>query len=76
MREYKLDNLKFFLIFCVVFGHKLELFHAGGLYKVIYFFHMPAFVFLSGYIAKFRPKKIVTSLICPYVFFSGVLSLV
>lgn len=30
MRNYRIDNIKFFLIFCVVLGHSMELFNAGG----------------------------------------------
>ncbi len=29
MRDYKMDNIKCFLIFCVVVGHMLELVYAG-----------------------------------------------
>lgn len=71
-RNYKADNIRFFLIFCVVFGHLLELFSgrtADMLYRLIYTFHMPAFVFLTGYFARFKPKKILLSLIWPYFIF-------
>lgn len=52
-----LDNLKGLLIFLVVFGHSLELFKdeyffTQVLYTFIYLFHMPAFVFVSGYLSK------------------------
>lgn len=71
-RDYKADNIRFVLIFCVVFGHLLELFSgqaAGFIYRLIYTFHMPAFIFLTGYFAKFKPKKILLSLIWPYFLF-------
>lgn len=69
MRNYRIDNIKFFLIFCVVLGHSMELFNAGGGYRIIYSFHMPAFIFISGYFAQFNRKKIISTLIYPYVLF-------
>jgi fucose 4-O-acetylase-like acetyltransferase len=67
-----MDNIKFLLIFLVVFGHLLELFVSSKgtlIYLLIYSFHMPAFVFLTGYYARFEPKKIVLKLIIPYIIF-------
>ena len=37
------------------------------MYKVIYTFHMPAFVFVTGYLAKWNAPKIVRRLLVPYV---------
>lgn len=56
-RNYKLDCLKFFLIFGVVFGHFGWLYAEkdytlGALCFWIYTFHMPAFVFVSGLLSK------------------------
>lgn len=69
-RIYKFDNLKAVLIFLVVFGHFLELVEGHELlYLVIYSFHMPLFMFLSGYFARFDKKKILEQLIYPYVMF-------
>jgi fucose 4-O-acetylase-like acetyltransferase len=71
-RDFQIDNIKFLLIFLVVFGHLLELFVSSKgtlLYLLIYSFHMPAFVFLTGYYARFEPKKIVLKLIVPYIIF-------
>lgn len=71
-RNYSYDNMKFFLIFLVVFAHFLELIHgeiANDIYRIIYLFHMPAFVFVNGVFAKFNPRKIIVSLMIPYVFF-------
>ena len=52
VRVAKWDNLKFFLIFCVVAGHFLarieDLPNAQRVIFLIYSFHMPAFMFLSG----------------------------
>lgn len=76
-REYRYDNIKAFLIFCVVFGHMIE----GSrhemirmLYTLIYSFHMPLFVFLSGMFARFDPTKIVRRLLLPYVVFNVIYS--
>ena len=62
-RIFAFDNQKFFLIFLVVWGHILESFCSFELsstktiFMAIYFFHMPAFVFLSGLMKK-RDAKI------------------
>jgi fucose 4-O-acetylase-like acetyltransferase len=69
MRNYKIDNIKAFLIILVVFGHMLELVDMGGLYRVIYTVHMPVFIFVSGYFARFNGKKLVRGMILPYVAF-------
>lgn len=56
------DNLKAILIFLVVFGHSL-LFIFGQLNLIkflvlfIYVFHMPMFIFISGYFSKKDYKK-------------------
>lgn len=63
VREYKYDNLKFLMIFFVVFAHCLELMEKEGiphyLYIFIYTFHMPMFIFISGYFSKFSKKNII-----------------
>jgi len=56
------DNAKFILIFLVVFGHLISpLKEQDGilftLYTVIFLFHMPAFILISGYFAKGYKKK-------------------
>lgn len=71
-RSYKMDNIRFILIFLVIFGHFIELFQGNfslALYKIIYSFHMPAFLFLTGFFARFNPRKILFSLGCPYILF-------
>ena len=71
-RDYKMDNIRFFLIFCVLLGHFLELFvgaFSSDLYKIIYSFHMPAFLFLTGFFARFNRRKIILKLIYPYILF-------
>ena len=64
------DNIKGFLILLVVLGHLLEQIPDGKtsiLYKLIYLFHMPLFVFCSGYLANYSPQKTVKRLLIPYV---------
>ena len=69
-RKPLFDNLKFIGIFLVVFAHILEnKFYQSTdtLYRIIYLFHMPLFIFIAGYFAKFNFKKIVLYLLMPYV---------
>lgn len=71
-RNFGFDNIKFILIFCVVFGHFLEVFsmpYGNDVYRVIYSFHMPVFIFISGYFAKFDKNKIVFNQIPLYIIF-------
>ena len=54
----------------MVFGHLLEL--VGGpaaawLYRLIYSFHMPAFVFCSGWFARFDAERFFRRLLYPYL---------
>ena len=69
-RDIAFDNLKSIAIFLVVLGHFFEIINypiTQVLYKIIYTFHIPLFVFLSGYFAKFNFKKIFLKLILPYL---------
>ena len=64
-RIYFFDNLRALLIFLVVLGHMFEIFVSrisDIAYVFIYLFHMPLFVFCSGYFAKFNPGRIVRKL--------------
>ncbi|WP_226644297.1 acyltransferase family protein [Mesobacillus subterraneus] len=84
-RDYYFDNAKFILIFFVVFGHLLRSFIEDNemiynLYKVIYTFHMPAFILVSGFFARgFNKKgyvmKIAKKLILPYFIFQLIYSI-
>lgn len=56
-RDYFFDNMKAVLIFLVVLGHFLLPIHEKGnvlvlIKRLIYVFHMPLFVFVSGYFSK------------------------
>lgn len=73
MRDVKIDNIKGMLILLVVLGHMLETELGYGmnksLYVVLYSFHMPLFVYTTGYFAKFNPGRLVKNLLYPYVVF-------
>ena len=59
-RNYGFDNIKAILIFFVVVGHLLEFCGAFPLlYRMIYLFHMPVFMFVSGYFAKFGARQLL-----------------
>lgn len=72
------------LIVLVVVGHMLALLPKDGpggqLYDFVYLWHMPAFVFLSGYLSRgfgygaARLWQLVTMLLVPYVVFEGALA--
>ncbi len=70
-RDFKFDNIKALLIFLVVLGHSLEYLYGvkgtyGAIRAVIYSFHMPAFVFISGYFAS-RSKSSVSEVVVKYL---------
>ena len=61
-RIIEIDYLKLLAIFLVVFGHFLECFSSSFsslIYQVIYMFHIPLFVFISGYLSKFKYKDLI-----------------
>ena len=69
-RDYSFDNIRALLMTCVVFAHFLEIrspFAFGeDLYRVIYSFHMPAFLFVCGWFAKYDRTKVLCGLLVPY----------
>lgn len=72
-RDRRMDNIKGLLILFVVFGHLLEL-HLGlkmnkFIYTFIYLFHMPVFIFITGYFAQFDGKKLLKNMLYPYLLF-------
>lgn len=71
-QNHRIENLKIILIFCVILGHLLETVGGGyNLYKVIYSFHMPMFLFINGWLAprNYASKRTVLKLIYPYILF-------
>ncbi|MCX7513564.1 acyltransferase family protein [Frateuria hangzhouensis] len=78
------DNARLALITLVVFGHCLEPLRGvasiDALYRFLYLFHMPAFVFLSGAVARADVdlkllKRIAFQLLLPYLLFQGLYAL-
>ena len=82
-RDPYLDLVKGILILLVIFGHMLE--SADGvvgdvIYHFIYFFHMPLFVLISGYLTKSVQSlrhciSRNTGLLETLIFFQGILIL-
>lgn len=78
-RDAYFDNAKALLIMSVVLGHTLsgmlgEARWLDSLYVWIYTFHMPAFIFVTGYYAKvLRTKKdwwkLIKAVVIPYFVF-------
>lgn len=72
-RDYLFDNYRFILIFLVVFAHFVsplsKIYEIKYLYRLIYIFHMPAMLFISGYFSKSSIKdgKLVKNKIFNYV---------
>ncbi|MEI7036018.1 acyltransferase family protein [Fulvimonas yonginensis] len=83
-RDPWMDNARLALITLVVFGHCLEPLRGvaslDALYRFLYLFHMPAFVFLSGAVARAEVdvrllKRIAFRLLLPYLLFQGLYAL-
>lgn len=61
-RDLYWDSLKFVLIFLVVYGHIIARYAPEGsfnkaMYNLIYMFHMPLFIFVSGRFSHIRDKE-------------------
>ncbi|UEX89514.1 acyltransferase family protein [Staphylococcus ratti] len=84
-RDAFFDNARAVLIFLVVFGHLIQPYNSthpaiNALYLTIYSFHMPAFLFISGYFAKNVGQsgyieKVGKKLLGPYLIFFAFFSL-
>lgn len=74
-RLFAIDNMRAMLMICVVAGHLMEFMKfdgSGSVYAVLYSFHMPAFVFLSGLCCKsaeLSAEGMWRNIIWPYVVF-------
>lgn len=76
-RNYYFDNAKSILIFLVVLGHFIEPIvyinnTCEGIFLFIYLFHMPAFIFISGYFSNFQLNikqifKLIKKFLIPYI---------
>ncbi|MFD7817276.1 acyltransferase family protein [Streptomyces sp. NPDC059785] len=85
-RDAFFDNAKYLAIVLVAMGHAWEPLTddsraAEALYMVVYTFHMPAFILISGYFSRsfdMRPdrlRRLVTGVAVPYVIFEVAYSL-
>ncbi|MFF1275763.1 acyltransferase family protein [Streptomyces marokkonensis] len=84
-RDAFFDNAKYLAIVLVAVGHAWgQILDDGAVetaYRVVYTFHMPAFVVISGYFSRsfdLRPKhikRLVTGVVVPYVVFETAYSL-
>lgn len=83
-RDPWLDNVKFVLVTVVIFGHSLALIPPTEeiqrqVYDFVYYWHMPAFVLLSGYLSRSiawnrrRLDAMVATLLIPYLIFEPLL---
>ena len=73
LRDNRFDVLKGILIFLVVLGHLLGEYKNNSLilivWRCIYLFHMPAFIFISGYFYKENSKKSFEQCLMPLFVF-------
>ncbi|WUC36967.1 acyltransferase family protein [Streptomyces sp. NBC_00557] len=79
-RDAFFDNAKYLAIVLVAMGHSWEPLKGDSrileaVYTVVYCFHMPAFIIISGYFSRsfdMRPdrlKRLITGVVVPYVLF-------
>ncbi|MEV0223045.1 acyltransferase family protein [Streptomyces sp. NPDC050704] len=85
-RDAFFDNAKYLAIVLVAMGHAWEPLTdhsraAEALYMVVYTFHMPAFILISGYFSRSfdmradRLQRLITGIAVPYVLFEVAYSL-
>ncbi|MFE9167928.1 acyltransferase family protein [Streptomyces kebangsaanensis] len=85
-RDAFFDNAKYVAIVLVAVGHawaplKGDSRVLQGLYMLVYVFHMPAFIVISGFFSRTfdarpdRLKRLVTGVVVPYVVFETAYSL-
>lgn len=61
-RDVTIDMLKSIAIILVVLGHVIQIIYSpesydrNWIFKIIYSFHMPLFIFISGYLIGFKKK--------------------
>jgi fucose 4-O-acetylase-like acetyltransferase len=79
-RDSFFDNAKYLAIVLVAMGHVWEPLREGNrtmgvLYMVVYAFHMPAFIVISGYFSRsfsFKPhqiRRLISGVVVPYLVF-------
>lgn len=87
-RDIKLDNIKGIMIFLVVFAHGIDRLIPNYLdygaskitHFLIYSFHMPVFVFVSGYLTKINTSfkdelRNIVSFIIPYFLLNSIIQI-
>ncbi|TWD20558.1 fucose 4-O-acetylase-like acetyltransferase [Streptomyces sp. T12] len=84
-RDAYFDNAKYLAIVLVAVGHAWgQILDDGAVetaYRVVYLFHMPAFILISGYFSRgfdLRPRhvqRLITGVVVPYVVFETAYSL-
>ncbi|MFG2127127.1 acyltransferase family protein [Streptomyces sp. NPDC048751] len=85
-RDAFFDNAKYLAIVLVAMGHAWEPLRSGSravtaLYTVVYAFHMPAFIVISGYFSRGfdasprKIKRLISGVAVPYVVFETAYSL-
>lgn len=87
-RDNRFDNLKGLMMFLVVFCHFIEKMYGAwsqdiltkGIYYTVYLFHMPVFIFISGYFSKKDQtddylKKVIAHCLIPYILFNYIYGL-
>ncbi|WP_425589091.1 acyltransferase family protein [Streptomyces similanensis] len=85
-RDPFFDNAKYLAIVLVAVGHSWATIENGSrtlsaAYDVVYVFHMPAFIIISGYFSRNfdsrpdRMKRLITGVAVPYVIFETAYSL-
>ncbi|MEV1043576.1 acyltransferase family protein [Streptomyces sp. NPDC049916] len=85
-RDPYFDNVKYLAIVLVAVAHAWEPVMDGSratraLYMIVYAFHMPAFILISGYFSRSfdmtpnKVKRLIASVVVPYVIFETAYSL-
>ncbi|GAB2924473.1 acyltransferase family protein [Streptomyces sp. NPDC059173] len=85
-RDPYFDNVKYLAIVLVAVAHAWEPVMDGSratraLYMIVYTFHMPAFILISGYFSRSfdmtapKVKRLITSVVVPYLLFETAYSL-
>ncbi|MFJ2025150.1 acyltransferase family protein [Streptomyces sp. NPDC087897] len=85
-RDPYFDNVKYLAIVLVAVAHAWEPVMDGSratraLYMIVYAFHMPAFILISGYFSRTfdmtapKVKRLITGVVVPYVLFETAYSL-
>lgn len=76
-RDFLFDNIRGILIILVVFGHLIRPetsnVYTDSIYTFIYFFHMPVFIFISGYFSKNLQKShdnAIKTFLIPFLVFN------